>query len=65
MGHNVGGYIKRHTKAAVEKPTNMFGAVPVTGSRQVGKTTMLQQITGGISKLILFIIIPQIFVFYK
>lgn len=39
-------YIKRHAEATVEKLAKMFGAVLVAGPRQVGKTTMLQQITG-------------------
>ncbi len=41
-------YIKRHMENAVRKASKMFGAVLVTGSRQVGKTTMLKQITTGI-----------------
>ncbi len=43
------GYIKRHAEATVEKLSKMFGAVLVAGPRQVGKTTMLQQITGGMN----------------
>lgn len=39
-------YIKRHAETTVEKLAKMFGAVLVAGLRQVGKTTMLQQITG-------------------
>lgn len=38
-------YIKRHAEKAVEKMSKMFGAVLVAGPRQVGKTTMLQEIT--------------------
>ncbi|MDR0309278.1 MAG: ATP-binding protein [Candidatus Methanoplasma sp.] len=41
-------YIKRHIEGAVKKASAMFGAVLVTGPRQVGKTTMLQEITVGI-----------------
>jgi predicted AAA+ superfamily ATPase len=42
-------YIKRHAEAAVRKLSEMFGAVLVTGPRQVGKTTLLEEITGGIT----------------
>lgn len=35
-------YIKRHLFKALTKAEKMFGAVLVTGSRQVGKTTFLQ-----------------------
>lgn len=38
-------YIKRHAEQVVEKLAKMFGAILVTGPRQVGKTTMLQSIT--------------------
>ena len=38
-------YIKRHAEQTVDKLAKMFGAILVTGSRQVGKTTMLQNIT--------------------
>lgn len=38
-------YIERHAEDAVQKLSKMFGAVLVTGPRQVGKTTMLRQIT--------------------
>ncbi len=37
-------YIYRHAEEAVKKISKMFGAVLVTGPRQVGKTTMLQHI---------------------
>ncbi|HHV58729.1 MAG TPA: ATP-binding protein [Clostridiaceae bacterium] len=37
-------YIKRHAEEAVNKLSKMFGAVLVTGSRQVGKTTMLKKV---------------------
>ena len=42
-------YIKRHAEAAVNTLSKMFGAILVAGPRQVGKTTMLQRITEGIS----------------
>ncbi len=38
-------YIRRHAEATVDKLSKMFGAILVTGPRQVGKTTMLQQLT--------------------
>jgi len=37
-------YIKRHAEEAVRKLSKMFGAVLVTGPRQVGKTTMLKKV---------------------
>lgn len=42
-------YIKRHAEKTVEKLSKMFGAVLVAGPRQVGKTTMLQEITKNIN----------------
>ncbi len=42
-------YIKRHAEGAVNKLSKMFGAVLVAGPRQVGKTTMLEKITGDIN----------------
>lgn len=42
-------YLKRHAEKTVEKLAAMFGAVLVAGPRQVGKTTMLQKLTRGIS----------------
>ena len=42
-------YIKRHAEATVNTLSKMFGAILVAGPRQVGKTTMLQRITEGIS----------------
>lgn len=36
-------YIKRHAEKAIENLSKMFGAVLVTGSRQVGKTTLLRK----------------------
>jgi len=38
-------YVRRHAESAVEQLSKMFGAVLVTGPRQVGKTTMLKKIT--------------------
>ena len=43
-------YIKRHAEKTVAKLSKMFGAVLVAGPRQVGKTTMLDQITNGLSR---------------
>ena len=40
-------YYKRQAVEAIRKLSKMFGAVLVTGARQVGKTTLLQEITGG------------------
>lgn len=42
-------YIKRHAEAAVNTLSKMFGAILVSGPRQVGKTTMLQRITDGMN----------------
>lgn len=39
-------YIKRHAEETVRKLSKMFGAVLVTGPRQVGKTTMLKNMVG-------------------
>ena len=41
-------YIKRHAEAAVRQLAGMFGAVLVTGPRQVGKTTMLKNLLGDV-----------------
>ncbi len=35
-------YLKRHAEKTIKKLSKMFGAVMVTGPRQVGKTTLLQ-----------------------
>jgi predicted AAA+ superfamily ATPase len=37
-------YYKRHAEEALGKLSKMFGAVLVTGARQVGKTTLLKEI---------------------
>ena len=42
-------YIERHAEKTVQKLSEMFGAVLVTGSRQVGKTTLLKEILGDIN----------------
>jgi predicted AAA+ superfamily ATPase len=39
-------YYKRHADEAIHKLSKMFGAVLVTGARQVGKTTLLQKAAG-------------------
>ena len=36
-------YIERHAEKAIKALSKMFGAVLVTGSRQVGKTTLLRK----------------------
>lgn len=46
-------YIKRHAEKTVEQLSRMFGAVLVAGPRQVGKTTMLEKITGNMNKVTL------------
>ena len=38
-------YIKRHAETTVKNLSKMFGAVLVSGPRQVGKTTMLERLT--------------------
>lgn len=42
-------YIKRHAEETVKQLAEMFGAVLVAGPRQVGKTTMLEQLTAGMN----------------
>ena len=39
-------YYARHADEAIRKLSKMFGAILVTGARQVGKTTLLQEIAG-------------------
>lgn len=41
-------YIERHLEETIKNVSNMFGAVLVTGARQVGKTTLLKQATNNI-----------------
>lgn len=43
-----GKYIYRTAQETVKKLAKMFGAVLVSGPRQVGKTTMLKELTDGI-----------------
>ena len=38
---------KRQAEEAIRKLSTMFGAVLVTGARQVGKTTILREVAGG------------------
>ena len=42
-------YIQRHADETVKQMARQFGAVLVTGPRQVGKTTMLETMLGIIS----------------
>ena len=42
-------YIKRHAGETLQVISKMFGAVLVTGARQVGKTTLLKEIAGDAS----------------
>ena len=42
-------YINRHAEKTVKELSRMFGAVLVAGPRQVGKTTMLERLTGGMN----------------
>lgn len=46
-------YIERHAEKTVQQLSKMFGAVLVAGPRQVGKTTMLDKLTGDINKVTL------------
>ena len=39
---------KRHASEAIQKLSTMFGAVLVTGARQVGKTTLLKEVSGNV-----------------
>lgn len=41
-------YIQRHAEKAIRQLSKMFGAVLVAGPRQVGKTTMLKELTSGL-----------------
>lgn len=42
-------YIKRHAEKTIQELSKMFGAVLVAGPRQVGKTTMLEQLTSNMN----------------
>jgi predicted AAA+ superfamily ATPase len=46
-------YIKRHAEDVVRKLSSMFGAVLVTGPRQVGKTTLLEEVAQGVRQVTL------------
>lgn len=46
-------YIHRHMENVIEKAEKMFGAVLVTGPRQVGKTTLLRMVRPDIAYLTL------------
>lgn len=46
-------YIKRHMESALVKIEKMFGAVLISGSRQVGKTTLLKKVKPDISYITL------------
>lgn len=46
-------YIKRHLEETIKEISNMFGAILVAGPRQVGKTTMLKELTKGINYITL------------
>jgi len=46
-------YVKRHAEETVRQLAMMFGAVLVTGSRQVGKTTLLEEVAQGVRKVTL------------
>ena len=42
-------YIKRHAESTAVELSKIFGAILIAGPRQVGKTTMLEQLTDGIN----------------
>jgi predicted AAA+ superfamily ATPase len=46
-------YVRRHAEDAVRKLSKMFGAVLVTGARQVGKTTLLEEVAQGVRQVTL------------
>lgn len=41
-------YYCRHADEAIRKLSKMFGAILVTGARQVGKTTLLREVAGNV-----------------
>lgn len=44
-------YIKRHIEEVLKRQSKRFSAVVVTGARQVGKSTMLEETLGNITKI--------------
>lgn len=42
-------YIQRHAEKTASKLAEMFGSILIAGPRQVGKTTMLEKLTDGIT----------------
>lgn len=46
-------YLRRHLESTLKKISKMFGAVLVTGARQVGKTTLLRNVASGVPYLTL------------
>lgn len=42
-------YIQRHAEKTASELAEMFGAILIAGPRQVGKTTMLEKLTNGIT----------------
>ena len=44
---------RRHADEAINKLSKMFGAVLVTGARQVGKTTLLREVAGDVGYITL------------
>jgi len=44
-------YVRRHIEEAVLKRAKMKGAVVVTGARQVGKTTLIENLKPEIPKI--------------
>lgn len=45
-------YIKRHLESVISKANTAFSVVLVTGPRQVGKTTLLKQMSGNERKYV-------------
>lgn len=44
-------FYERHLQGPIQKASNMFGAVLVAGARQVGKTTLLSEITPTLAQI--------------